>query len=168
MNLQIEGAQQLRAPRERVHQALTDPQILQRCIPGCERVERTGENTYSATIRIEVGSINEVFNASVLLEKMRAPEHYRIVVEGKGTSGFMEGSGDLGLEEQRSTTIATYTGDIQVGGTVASVDQRKIQGTAKLMACQFFTAIGTEARTMASESPARQGLFRTILKWFSG
>jgi carbon monoxide dehydrogenase subunit G len=166
--MKIEGTHQLQAPRERVYECLTDPQVLQRCIPGCERLEKTSENTYSATIRAGVGTIKGVFTGTVKLEDMRPPEHYRIVVEGKGTPGFMKGAGDLDLESQGETTIIKYTGDLQVGGTIASVGQRMIQGTAKMMASQFFLALEAEAKTARGEPPPSHGFFRTALRWFSG
>jgi len=166
--MKIEGTHQLQAPRERVYECLTDPQVLLRCIPGCERLEKTSENTYSATIRAGVGTIKGVFTGTVKLEDMRPPEHYRIVVEGKGTPGFMKGAGDLDLESQGETTIIKYTGDLQVGGTIASVGQRMIQGTAKMMASQFFLALEAEAKTARGEPPPRHGFFRTALRWFSG
>ena len=166
--MKLEGAHQLNASRERVYESLIDPELLRRCIPGCERLERTGENIYSATIRAGVGSIKGVFNGNVRLEDMRPPEHYRIVVDGKGTPGFIKGAGDLDLEGQGETTVIKYTGDIQIGGTIASVGQRMIQGTAKMMATQFFTALEAEARTSAGEPPPKHGFFRTALRWFSG
>ena len=162
--MKIEGTHQLNAPRDRVYQALVDPEVLQRCIPGCERLEKTAENTYSATIRAGIGAIKGVFTGTVRLEDMRPPEHYRIVVEGKGGPGFLKGSGDLDLEAQGERTLIKYTGDLQLGGTIASVGQRMIQGTAKMMASQFFTALEAEAGTEPGESPPKHGLFRTALK----
>jgi carbon monoxide dehydrogenase subunit G len=166
--MKIEGTHQLQAPRERVYECLTDPQVLQRCIPGCERLEKTGENTYSATIRTGVGTIKGVFTGTVRLEDMRPPEHYRIVVDGRGTPGFMKGTGVLDLEAQGEITVIKYTGDLQVGGTIASVGQRMIQGTAKMMATQFFLALAAEAKTEVGEPPPSHGFFRTALRWLSG
>ena len=82
--MKIEGTQELNARRERVFQALTDPAVLQRCIPGCERLERTGENSFSTTLNAGVGSIKGVFTGNVRIEDLRSPEHYRIAVDGKG------------------------------------------------------------------------------------
>lgn len=166
--MKLEGTHQLYASRARVYQSLVDPQVLQRCIPGCERLERTGDNTYAATIRAGVGSIKGVFNGNVRLEDMRPPEHYRLVVDGKGAPGFLKGSGDLDLAEQDEATVIKYVGEIQVGGTIAGVGQRMIQGTAKMMASQFFTALEAEARTAKGEAPPQHGFFRTALRWFSG
>jgi uncharacterized protein len=166
--VKLEGTHQLEASRERVYQSLVNPEVLQRCIPGCERLERTGENSFAATIRTGVGSIKGVFDGKVQLEDLREPEHFRIVVEGKGAPGFLKGSGNLDLEEDASVTKVNYSGDIQVGGTIASVGQRMIQGTAKMMAAQFFTCLGAEAQTEVGAPPPQHGFFRTALRWFSG
>jgi uncharacterized protein len=166
--MKIEGTHELHASRERVYQALIDPAVLQRCIPGCEKLEKTGDNSYSATLRTGVGSIKGVFTGNVKLENMRPPSHYRIVVDGKGQPGFLKGSGDLDLEEQGAATVINYSGEMQIGGTIAGVGQRMIQGAAKMMASQFFTAIEAEAKTEAHEAPPTHGFFRTALRWFSG
>jgi len=96
--VKLEGSHQIEASRERVHQSLVNPEVLQRCIPGCERLEETGENTFAATIRAGVGSIKGVFNGTARFEDLREPEHLRIVVDGKGAPGFLKGSSDLDLE----------------------------------------------------------------------
>jgi carbon monoxide dehydrogenase subunit G len=166
--VKLEGTHQLEAPRERVYQSLVNPEVLQRCIPGCERLERTGENSFAATIRTGVGSIKGLFDGKVRLEDLRQPEHFRIVVDGKGAPGFLKGSGDLDLQQEGNLTNITYSGDIQVGGTIASVGQRMIQGAAKMMAAQFFTCLGAEAKTEVGEPPPQHGFFRTALRWFSG
>ena len=166
--MKLEGTHQVEASRERVYQSLVDPEVLQRCIPGCERLEKTGENVFAATIRAGVGSIKGVFNGTARLEDLREPEHLRIVIDGKGAPGFLKGSGDLDLEQENNFTNVKYAGDVQVGGTIASVGQRMLQGTAKMMASQFFTALGAEAKTEVGEPPPQHGFFRTALRWFSG
>ena len=166
--MKLEGTQELDAPRERVYQCLISPEVLQRCIPGCERLEQTAENTFAATIRTGVGSIKGVFNGTARLDDMREPEHLRLVVDGKGAPGFLKGSGDLDLVPTETGTKVTYTADVQVGGTIASVGQRMIQGTAKMMATQFFTSLAAEAKTAVGEPPPQHGFFRTALRWFSG
>ena len=147
---------------------MTDPAVLQRCIPGCESLEQSGEDTYAVTLRAGVGSIKGIFKGNIKLEDMRQPTHYRIVVDGKGQPGFLKGAGDLDLEEKDDATVVKYAGDVQVGGTLASVGQRMIQGAAKMMAAQFFTALEAEAQTAAGEPPPKHGFFRTALRWFSG
>ena len=166
--MKLEGTHELRAPRERVYAALLDPGVLARCIPGCEKLEATGEHAYTTTLRAGVGAIKGVFQASVRLEDMRPPEHYRIVVEGKGQPGFLKGAGDLDLSESAGATVIKYAGDVQVGGTIAGVGQRMIQGAAKMMAAQFFTALEAEAQAAPEDPPPSHNFFRLALRWLSG
>ena len=166
--MKIDGTHEIRASRERVYQALIDPAVLQRCIPGCEKLDKTGDNAYSATLRTGVGSIKGVFTGNVKLEDMIPPSHYRMVVDGKGQPGFLKGSGELDLDERDGVTVIMYNGEVQIGGTIAGVGQRMIQGAVKMTASQFFTAIEAEARTEAHEPPPTHGFFRTALRWFSG
>src|SRR5690242_20127204 len=98
--MKVEGIHETKASASRVYQALIDPDVLKRCIPGCERLEKTGENSYSTTLRAGVGSIKGVFTGNVRLEDLRPPHHFRMVVDGKGQPGFLKGSGDLDLEER--------------------------------------------------------------------
>ncbi len=144
--MKIEGTHHLKAPPARVYQSLIDPDVLQRCIPGCERLEKTGNDEYSATISAGVGAIKGTFTGVVRLEDMRPPEHYRIVVEAKGGPGFVKGSGDFDLEPDAEGTLIRYTGDLQVGGMIASVGQRLIQGTAKMLASRFFSKLEEEVK----------------------
>jgi uncharacterized protein len=166
--MKIEGSQTLNAPRNRVWAALIDPEVLRRCIPGCESLEKTAENTYAASLKTGVGPIKGVFKGIVRLEDMRPPEHYRIVVEGKGGPGFAKGSGDFDLEEVDGKTVVKYSGELQVGGTIAGVGQRMVEAAAKMMASQFFAALEAESKTGEGETPPKHGFFRTALRWFSG
>src|SRR5258706_6574997 len=117
--MKIEGIQKLHALRERVYTALTNPKILQRCIPGCESLEKTADDTYAAILKAGVGSIKGTFKGEVRLEDMRPPDHYRIVVEGKGALGFAKGSADFDLEEQKGPTTIEYSDELQIVGTIA-------------------------------------------------
>jgi carbon monoxide dehydrogenase subunit G len=142
--MKIEGTQKLHAARERVYAALTDPQILQRCIAGCESLEKTDENVYAATLRAGVGAIKGKFTGEVRLEDMRPPEHYRIVVSGKGAVGFAKGSADFDLDADAGVTLIRYSGELQIGGPIAGVGQRMIEAAAKMMAARFFAALEAE------------------------
>jgi len=152
--MKIEGTSQISATRGRVFEALTDPAILQKCIPGCERLDKTAENKYDATLSAGIGPVKGTFNATVSIENMTPPSNYRLVVEGKGQPGFIKGSGDLILEDQNGSTLIRYTGNVQVGGMLASVGQRLIESTAKMLAGKFFTALEAELRSRASQSGA--------------
>ena len=144
--MKIEGTQELHAPRERVYALLINPEVLQRCIPGCESLMLTDAGHYEATLKAGVGSIKGAFRGNVNLEDMRPPEHYRIVVEGKGLMGFAKGSATFDLLDQDGGTLINYSGELQVGGTIAGVGQRMIEGAAKMMATRFFVTLETEAK----------------------
>lgn len=149
--MKIEGTHELNAPRERVYALLTNPDVLRRCIPGCESLEKTDENAYAATMKAGIGVVKGTFKGNVKLAEMRPPEHYRIVVDGKGGPGFVKGTGDFDLEEQDGATLIRYAGEMQVGGTIAGIGQRMIQGAAKMMATRFFTALEAEAQTTKAQ-----------------
>ncbi len=166
--MKIESTYQIQAPRQRVYEYLAEPEVLQRCIPGCERLEKTGEKVYSATIRTGVGAVRGVFTGTVKLEELRPPEHFRIVVEGKGIAGSINGTGVLDLEALGKATVIKYAGDLQVSGDLASTGQRMIQGTTKMIASQFFLALQAEAKSAADEPPPPDGLSGTARGWFSG
>lgn len=152
--MKIEGTYEIQAPRERVFQALTDPAILQKTIPGCERMEKVGDNKYNAVLSAGVGPIKGTFTATVSIENTVPPSNYRLVVEGKGQPGFIKGSGDLQLEDNSGKALIRYTGNVQVGGMLASVGQRMIESTAKLLAGKFFSSLESELRSGASQSGA--------------
>ena len=150
--MNLEGRHSIDAPRARVYESLIDPQVLQQCIPGCESLERTSEGVYAMKIRAGVGPIKGLFNGTVRMEDLREPEHYRLVVDGKGTTGFLKGSGDLDLVEEGDTTVIKYTGEMQVGGMIASVGQRMVLSAARMMASQFFKAL--EEQTLSGNYDA--------------
>ena len=139
--MKIHGTHDIHASRDRVFAALVNPQILQRCIPGCESLEQTGDNTYEATMKAGVGAVKGTFKGSVRLEDILSPSHYRMIVEGKGGPGFVKGAGSFILTEFNTTTTIAYTGDMQVGGVIAGVGQRMIEAAAKMLAGKFFSEL---------------------------
>jgi uncharacterized protein len=150
--MKIEGTQKISVPRDRVFAALTDPKVLQKCIPGCEEMEKTGENQYNAKLTAGVGPIKGVFTATVSLADITAHSHFKLIVEGKGQPGFVKGTGELNLSEDGDGTSIQYTGDVNVGGLLASVGQRMIQGAANMMAGRFFNALEQEAKAYQQAS----------------
>lgn len=151
--MKIEGSHKIDAPRERIFAALVNPDVLQKCIPGCEQMEKTGENQYKAKLTAGVGPVKGVFTATVSLEDIVAPEHYKLVVEGKGQPGFVKGTGELNLKDESGATEIQYTGDVNVGGLIASVGQRMIQSTANLLAGRFFKSLEAETTSTNPASP---------------
>lgn len=154
--MKMDGTHSLKAPRERVWKLLNDAEVLKRCIPGCERLEMTGEDSFDTTLNVGVGAISGVYNGKVKIQDRQPPESYKMVVEGKGKPGFVKGTGVLQLSEQDGSTTVAYSGDVQVGGTIASVGQRMLQGAAKMMVGQFFTAIEVEAAAVEKAEQAVQ------------
>jgi carbon monoxide dehydrogenase subunit G len=146
--MKIEGKQKIEAQRERVFAALTDPAVLQKCIPGCQELEKTADNQYAAKLTASVGSIKGIFTATVVLTELVVPSHYELLVEGKGQPGFVKGSGDLNLQAQNGTTEIQYTGEVNVGGVLASVGQRMLESAAKMMVSKFFNALETEVQVL--------------------
>ncbi len=145
--MKINGTHEIQAPREEVFAALINPTILQRCIPGCESLEKTADNTYVATMKAGVGAVKGTFKGTVRLEDIQVPTHYRMIVEGKGGPGFVKGTGDFDLVTQDDGTAITYTGDMQVGGVIAGVGQRMIEAAAKMLAGKFFAELEKQIRS---------------------
>ena len=129
--MKIEGTYTFEAPRDRVWQALLDPDVLAKTLPGCEKLEKVGENDYKGALNIRIGPVQGKFQGTVTLLELSPPETYRIQVNGRGPAGFMKGDGNIRLEDQGETTLLHYGGDAQVGGRIASVGQRLIDSTAK-------------------------------------
>jgi len=144
--MKIAGRHEIHAPRGRIFAALIDPEVLQRCIPGCESLEKSGENIYVATMKAGIGPVKGTFKGNVQLQDLRLPEHYRMIVDGKGGPGFVKGSGDFDLAETNGATLITYQGEMQVGGVIAGVGQRMIEAAAKMLAAQFFKALEGELK----------------------
>lgn len=144
--MKIDGIHKIDAPREQIFDLLTNPLLLQKCIPGCEKMEKTGDNQYAARLSVGIGPIKGVFNAIVNLIELRRPEHYALTMEGKGQPGFVKGSGGLDFIPENGATTIHFTGDVNVGGLIASVGQRMIQSVGKMMAERFFVALENEAK----------------------
>jgi uncharacterized protein len=169
--MKIEGNYTIKAPRELVWNLMIDPDILSRCVPGVQSLENTEDNSYKLVLKTGVGAIKGVYNGAITLEDMREPEHYKMIVDGKGGAGFVKGVGALDLMEQGDETVVAYSGDVSVGGTIASVGQRMVLSTAKMMTSQFFTALEAEAEAIikAEENgepvaTPKQGFFRNTFR----
>jgi uncharacterized protein len=137
------GEALIAAPRERVYAALNDIDVLRRSIPGCESIEWVSDNEMTATVVAKVGPVKAKFTGHVTLSDRKAPEGYTISGEGKGgAAGFAKGSATVRLEENDAGTLMTYQVRADVGGKLAQIGGRLIDGTAKKMADQFFTNFG--------------------------
>ena len=136
--MNIQGSHTIAAAPARVFEALTDPAILQRAIPGCEKMEKTGDDAYNAHLKIGVASIKGSYVGKVRLSDKMPPHKFTLHLEGKGGPGFVKGSAAMELKEEAQTTRLSYTADVQVGGLIAAVGSRMIEATAKKLAEEFF------------------------------
>ena len=143
--MDLKGEYRLPASRETVWAKLNDPEVLKRCIPGCEELEMTGENEMKATVTAKVGPVKVKFNGEVRLENINPPESFSIVGEGKGgIAGFAKGGADVYLAEDGAETILTYNVSAQVGGKLAQLGGRLIDSSAKKLSSQFFDNFAKE------------------------
>ncbi len=142
--MKIKGQHKLAAPRQQVWEALLDPEVLARTLPGCESLDPIGENQYKMKMKLTLAAVQGLFDGKVAVEDPQPPESYRLVVEGTGKIGFLNGGGRFRLEEAGADeTLVHYEGDVRVGGMIASVGQRLMDMTSKMMIRKFFTALST-------------------------
>ncbi len=125
--------------------ALNDPAVLQRCIPGCESLEKQGENEYSGKVAAAIGPVRAKFDTRISLENLNPPESYTLSGETKaGAAGFGRGSAHVHLAEQDGATLLTYSADFKVGGKLAQVGSRLVLGATRKTADEFFGCFSRE------------------------
>jgi len=143
--VKISGSYTLPLPIERAYAVMQDPAVLGRAIPGCEGLEKTGPDEYRMKMKMALASLSGAFEGKVRITDQAPPSSFRLVVEGTGRVGFVKGDGLLKLATVDGGTEVSYEGDAQVGGTMAAVGQRLIDGTAKMMIKKFFDRLAQEA-----------------------
>jgi len=141
--VKMNGEQLVAAPRQRVWEALNDPEVLQQCIPGCQSLVKEADDRLSAVVAIKIGPIGAKFNGAVTLSELDPPNSYVISGEGQGgTAGFAKGGAKVSLADAGNGTLLTYTVDAEVGGRLAQVGGPIIDATAKRLAGVFFKRFG--------------------------
>lgn len=137
--MQMSGSYRIPASRQQVWNALNDPKILKASIRGCESLERTDENTFSAVVVAKVGPIKAKFQGEVALTDINPRFGYTIVGGGKGgIAGFAKGKAIVALEEEAGETVLLYTVEATLGGKLAQLGSRLIDSVAKKEADAFF------------------------------
>ena len=150
--MEIKGEYRIAASREKVFAALNDPAILQACIPGCESLDKTSDTEMTAKVKLRIGPVSASFTGKVTLSDLDPPNGYRISGEGQGgAAGFAKGGAVVTLREDAGDTLLNYNVDAQVGGKIAQVGARLIDGTAKKLADEFF---GKFAAMVGAPPPA--------------
>ncbi len=143
--MKISGSQALAAPPEKVYAMMQDPEVLARAIPGCEGLEKIGDDEYRMKMKMAIASFSGAFEGKVRITDQTPPQSFRLIVEGSGKLGFMKGDGLLKVAASGDGTEVSYEGEAQVGGTMAAVGQRLIDGTAKMLIKKFFEKLAEEA-----------------------
>src|ERR1051326_615514 len=139
MAMVMDGAVQLPAPREVVWAKLNDSEVLKICIPGCQSLEKLSDSEFQAVVVTKIGPVKAKFKGKVRLTDLDPPNGYRISGEGDGgVAGFAKGGATVTLTPQDGGALLSYHVDAQIGGKLAQLGQRLVNGVAKKMADQFF------------------------------
>ncbi len=152
--MEMQGTRQLAVTQQQAWDALNDPEVLKACIPGCDGIEGAGENAYAITMAIKVGPVSAKFKGAIQLSDIQAPSSYTIGFEGSGgPAGFGKGTSRVMLTPGDSGCELGYTVHATVGGKIAQVGQRLIDGVAKSMAEKFFTRFDEEMQRRHGPAP---------------
>ncbi len=142
--MDMNGTQRIEAPRDVVYTALNDVDVLKQSIPGCETIEKVSDNQRQATITRKVGPVKASFKGMVTLSDLDPPNGYTNTGEGSGgAAGFAKGGAKVSLEPDGAATILSYTVNADIGGKLAQLGGRLIDGTAKKLAAEFFDKFGS-------------------------
>jgi uncharacterized protein len=137
--LELTGRRRLPIDRGAAWRALNDPAILRACIPGCESIEKTGENEYAVALVAALGPVRAKFRGKLRLEDVVVPDSYVLRFEGEGgAAGFAKGSAKVVLSDQDAATLLEYSVKSQVGGKIAQVGNRLMDSAARKLADDFF------------------------------
>ena len=137
--MKLTGSYVLASPREEVWGLLTDPKVLAAVTPGCERLEQQGPDEYHAVLKVGVAAVKGTYEGQIRLCDKQFPDGYTLQVQGSGAAGFVRGEVRIRLEDaEGGATRVTFDGDAEVGGLVAGVGQRMLEGVAKFLVGEFF------------------------------
>ena len=182
--MEMLGNRRLGVTQQQAWEALNDPETLKKCIPGCDKFELTGDNTYSVALAVKIGPVSAKFSGKVMLSDIVAPDGYKLTFEGQGgVAGFAKGSSSVSLKpvaDAAGTAVADaaladgataaaeptsapagceldYTVQAQVGGKIAQLGQRLIDGAAKSTADDFFKRFEAEMQSRYGPPPSAAG-----------
>ena len=136
--MKLSGSYQINLEKQKVWEALNDPNILKESIPGCEEFNKDSDTKFTATAKNKIGPFNASFTGNIELKDINPPNSYTIVGSGNSPVGFASGEADVKLEESENGTKLIYEVEANVGGKIAQVGSRLIDMTAKKMADIFF------------------------------
>jgi uncharacterized protein len=171
--MDITGERRLLASRARVWEALNDPDVLRECIPGCQKLEKVSDTVIEATIAAQIGPVKAPFGTRIELKDLDPPNGYTIVGEGKSSAaGFGRGEARVTLEEDGGTTVLRYVAELKLGGRLAQIGARLVEGATRQLADQFFTKFAARFEaappadgTPPAVEPSAPGAGRGWLPW---
>ena len=136
--MKLTGTYKLKVRKEIVWKALNDANILKQCIPGCESFEKENDTVFNVSATNQIGPMNTTFSGTITLSNIQENQSYTLSGEGQSSVGFANGSADIKLKEENVSTILSYVVNVNVGGKVAQLGSRLIDGVAKKMSDYFF------------------------------
>jgi carbon monoxide dehydrogenase subunit G len=154
--MDLTGEYRIPAPREAVWAALNNPDVLKACIPGCEELNKTSDTEFAARVVAKIGPVKAGFGGKVTLSDLDPPNGYTITGEGQGgAAGFAKGGAKVRLEaaDGGTATILHYSADAQIGGKLAQIGSRLVEGSAKKLADEFFAAFAAQAAAATPAAP---------------
>ena len=156
--MKISGTATINATQAQVWAALNDIDVLARVVPGCEKLEQIAENQFEGVVKLGMAGIKGVYSGKIRLEDVDVPRYYKLVAAGKGSNGVVDAVGTVELETlPDGKTLLKYGGDAQIGGMLASIGQRLIDGAAKQLIGQAIKALEAQIAqriAVAPEAPA--------------
>ncbi len=144
--MKISGSYEFNTSAQKVWEALTNPESLAGCIPGCEGMETVGEDEYRTVMTVGVGPVRGRYNAKLTIADKAPFSSFRLVLEGNGPMGFANGEAVITLKEEGGQTTVAVESDAQVGGTVARVGQRLMDSVARMLLDRFFNCLQESIR----------------------
>lgn len=148
--MKLRGSEVFPVTREQLWVLLNDPEVLQAATPGCEKLSRVGDDQYVAHLKLGVAAIRGSYQGQVSLRDKVEPERYTLVIDASGSAGFVQGSAQFVLEPvDEGHTRLTFDGEARVGGLIAGVGQRLLDGVAKILVGQFFKGLRQEIQRRA-------------------
>ncbi len=153
--MDMQGNRQLAVTQQQAWDALNDPAVLKACIPGCDKFEATGDNQYALGMALKIGPVAAKFSGKIKLDDIRPPDSYTIAFEGQGgPAGFGKGNARVALTPNVDGCKLAYTVNASVGGKIAQLGQRLVDGTAKSLADEFFKRFDAEMERRFPEAYA--------------
>ncbi len=150
--MEMKGEQLIALPQQETWRALNDPEILKACIPGCDAMDKQSDTEYHIRMKLKIGPVNTKFNGKLLLSDLDPPRAYSLGFEGQGgVSGFGNGAAQVRLDPAAGGTLLTYTVKAIVGGKIAQVGSRLIDGVAKKLADKFFKDFNKRVSATAAD-----------------